>query len=158
MKTSSIVAIIVAIIVVAGAVWYFASSPNTTNVPLTTNTASTTGTTASTAASTTPTAQIVTVHYTASGFSPQTVTIHQGDTVNWVADSGQMWVASAPHPAHTGYDGTDLQTHCATGYTGPAPLDECAAGTTFSFTFDKVGTWAYHDHLNHNNSGTVIVE
>jgi plastocyanin len=68
-----------------------------------------------------------------------------------------MWVASDPHPIHNGYDGTTVQQHCAAGYAGPAPFDECAAGTSFTFTFDKVGTWGYHDHLDHSVMGTITV-
>jgi hypothetical protein len=68
-----------------------------------------------------------------------------------------MWVASDPHPVHTGYDGTSRSQHCAAGYTGPAPFDECGAGTSYTFTFDKTGTWGYHDHISDESSGTVVV-
>ena len=66
-------------------------------------------------------------------------------------------MASDPHPIHNGYDGTTLQQHCAQGYTGPAPFDECSPGTSFSFTFAKVGSWGYHDHLEASIKGTVVV-
>ena len=69
-----------------------------------------------------------------------------------------MWVASAPHPSHTGYDGTSRQTHCVAGYSGPKPFDQCAAGTSFSFTFKQTGTWPYHDHNNSGKFGTVVVQ
>jgi hypothetical protein len=77
--------------------------------------------------------------------------------VKWVSTSADMWVASAPHPAHTGYDGTSRTTHCAPGYSGAAPLDECMASASYSFTFDKVGTWPYHDHNNASAFGKVVV-
>jgi plastocyanin len=107
-------------------------------------------------------AQPVTVHLTASGFSPATVTVKAGDSVTFVNDTdGQMWVASAQHPTHTAYDGNNLSTHCAADYTGEAPFDECESvnkGGTYTFTFDKTGTWKYHNHANASTFGTVVVE
>ena len=101
----------------------------------------------------------VTVLYGTDGFSPSEVTIKQGDTVTFVNNGGdEMWVASAPHPAHTGYDGTDRATHCAAGYTGTASFDQCAASTNYSFMFTKVGTWPYHNHSNASHFGRVVVE
>ena len=96
------------------------------------------------------------VSETLSGFSPQKVVVKKGGTVTWSGPSN-MWVASAPHPAHTGYDGTSRETHCASGYSGAKPFDECATGSSYSFTFDKVGTWNYHDHNASQNFGQVVV-
>lgn len=100
----------------------------------------------------------VTVTYDGRSFTPATVHIQKGGTVHWVDTSSEMWVASDPHPVHTGYDGTSRSQHCAPGYAGAAPFDECAPGTDFSFTFDKTGSWGYHDHLNDGAHGTVVVE
>lgn len=90
-------------------------------------------------------------------FSPANATIAQGGTVTFTSTAGPMWIASDPHPIHNGYDGTTMQQHCAPNYAGAAPLDQCSAGTTFSFTFNKVGTWGYHDHLQANVRGSVTV-
>lgn len=99
-----------------------------------------------------------TVTFTGSGFSPSSVTIAQGGTVTWVSTDGNMWIASDPHPIHNGYDGTTMQQHCASGYTGPAPFDECTGSSAnWTFTFDKVGTWGYHDHLEASIMGSVTV-
>ncbi len=108
--------------------------------------------------STTP--KTSTVTYGPNGFSPNSVTIAKGGTVTFTAAPGanQMWVASAPHPAHTGYDGTDRATHCAAGYAGPKPFDQCGSGTSYSFTFDKTGSWTYHNHGNVADHGTVVVQ
>lgn len=102
----------------------------------------------------------VIVRYTSKGFSPSTITITKGDTVSFVADanSDEMWIASNPHPTHEGYDGTTRSKHCAHGYTGKAPLDECSVGTSYNFTFDKIGTWKYHNHGNVGDTGTVVVK
>ena len=100
-----------------------------------------------------------TVVYSASGFSPSSITVAKGGTVTFVNQGGgSMWVASAPHPAHTGYDGTSRETHCATGYSGAKPFDQCAAGGSFSFTFTKTGTFTYHNHANAGMTSTVAVQ
>jgi plastocyanin len=100
----------------------------------------------------------VTVMYTDQGFSPKSVTVKQGESVTWIDErANPMWVASNPHPVHTGYDGTSLSVHCASDYTGSTPFDQCAPGTAYSFIFNKTGTWGYHDHLNHAMAGTVVV-
>ena len=101
----------------------------------------------------------VTVTYTDQGFSPKTVTINSGDSVTFVNKSANpMWVASGVHPVHTEYDGTTRETHCAPGYAGPAPFDECGTGTSFTFTFTKTGSWDYHNHADAGMTGLVVVK
>ena len=104
--------------------------------------------------------QTKTVTYTGSEFSPSSITISKGDAVTWVNQSpGSMWIASAAHPTHAGYDGTSFQEHC--GSMGGDAFDQCEGGTpgtSWTFTFDKVGEWKYHDHLKLGAFGTVIVE
>jgi plastocyanin len=154
MKTSSIVAVVVAVMVIAGAVWWLMSQPAATPQ-------ANTQAPAAVADNTTPSAPMsATVTYGPNGFSPSTVTVAKGGTVTWVTAPGadEMWVASNPHPIHNAYDGTTLSQHCAAGYSGPAPLDQCSAGTSFSFTFNQVGTWGYHNHGNHSDTGTVVVQ
>ncbi|MFA7310143.1 MAG: hypothetical protein WC050_04540 [Candidatus Paceibacterota bacterium] len=97
------------------------------------------------------------VTYNGSSFSPATVTIKKGGSVTFTSTAGNMWVASAAHPAHTGYDGTSRTAHCVAGYTGAAPFDQCAAGTSYTFTFNSSGTWPYHDHINASAFGKVVV-
>ncbi len=98
----------------------------------------------------------VTVTYTGSAFSPASVTIKKGDTVTFVDNSANpMWVASNPHPIHNGYSGTTVDQHCPD--TAGTAFDECSTGTSYSFTFQKVGTWGYHNHANHGATGTVVV-
>lgn len=98
-----------------------------------------------------------TVTYTASGFSPQTVTIQQGETVTWVNEGGPgMWVASDIHPTHSEYDGTSLRQHCQDGSSDT--FDACGVQQRYSFTFEKNGTFRYHNHRQAGHAGTVIVE
>ncbi len=97
-----------------------------------------------------------TVIYNGDSFSPGEITIKKGGTVTWRNTSGgKLWVASAQHPSHTVYAGTSLQEHCPD--TSGTAFDQCAGGGDYSFTFQKAGTWNYHDHLKAQISGKVIV-
>lgn len=99
----------------------------------------------------TPTPPVVapatkTITYTDSGFSPATLTIKAGDTVLFKnSGSRDFWPASAPHPTHTNYPEFDAKR-------GIAP------GATYSFTFTRVGSWKYHNHLNPTTNGTITVQ
>jgi plastocyanin len=102
--------------------------------------------------------QATVISYTDSGFSPSTLTIKKGMTVTFVNQSSdEMWIGSDEHPSHTGYDGTSKDEHCAPGYTGVMPLDQCGTGASFSFTFTKAGTWSFHNHRNDDAHGSVTV-
>ncbi len=86
------------------------------------------------------------VSLTDSGFSPASITIHAGDTVVFTNNSqGRMWVASDPHPTHTDYPGFDEKS-------------AAVSGGSYSFTFTRVGSWGYHNHLNPATRGTVVVK
>jgi plastocyanin len=148
------------LVLIGGGLWWYTSqqagAPGT-DITVTpgTDTAAT-STPGGTEASSTGQSAVVTVVYGQGGFVPATVTIKKGQSVTWVNQSGgQMWVASAQHPTHTAYDGTALAEHCATT-TGDA-FDQCKAGMTFGFTFDKVGTWRYHNHAQASHFGSVVV-
>ncbi len=101
-----------------------------------------------------PSSKVVTVTYSDNGYTPSSVTIPVGGTVTWKNESSQlMWTASNPHPVHNGYPepgGCISSTFDACMGYGP--------GTSWSFTFDKIGTWGYHNHLRARNQGVVIVQ
>lgn len=102
-------------------------------------------------------ANTVTVTYSASGFSPGEVRINTGDTVVFRdSGTGNMWVASAMHPTHTVYPGSDIDL-CGTAQAAGI-FDQCSSGVEFRFTFNETGTWAYHNHLQASHFGRVIVE
>lgn len=98
--------------------------------------------------------------YTDSGYAPNIITIKKGGTVIWKNESsGSMWTASAMHPTHRVYPGTDVSA-CGTQTLIPM-FDSCAgivSGQSWSFTFKNVGTWKYHDHASPSNYGSVVVE
>lgn len=94
------------------------------------------------------------VTYTNAGFSPSTLAINKGDTVTFKnAASAAIQVASNPHPIHNGYP--------TIGGCVSSTFDSCtniAPGQTWSFKFDIVGRWGYHNHLNPSYGGTIVVQ
>lgn len=105
---------------------------------------------------------VTTVTFTDTGFSPASVTLKAGESVTFINDTDKpMWVASAQHPTHTVYDGTNLSEHCASGHSGEQPFDQCSSagkGGTYTFTFTKPGEWKYHNHMGSGQFGTIVVE
>lgn len=82
---------------------------------------------------------------TASGFSPANLTVKVGTKVTFVNSSGSSaTVDSDPHPAHTSFPALNLGSF--------------KDGDTLSFTFDRAGTYGYHNHLKATQKGTVIVQ
>lgn len=62
------------------------------------------------------------------------------------------------HPTHTAYSGTNASQHCPD--TKNEAFDQCssvAAGGSFSFVFNKEGTWKYHNHVGTSSFGSVTV-
>ncbi|MDP3772568.1 MAG: plastocyanin/azurin family copper-binding protein [bacterium] len=95
-----------------------------------------------------------TVTYTDAGFSPRNVTIKKGEVVVFKnTTSHDMHVASNPHPMHSDYP---MMGGCVS-----STFDSCSAilpGESWSFTFDTVGAWEYHNHLNSGEGGTITVK
>jgi plastocyanin len=78
-------------------------------------------------------------------FEPTTAFVKVGTTVTFKNNSDKPhWVASDPHPTHTDLPGFD-----AKGAIDP--------GASYTYTFDKVGRWLYHDHLSPAFGGAVEV-
>jgi len=98
--------------------------------------------------------------YANSGYQPQNLTIKAGDTVKFVNQSSStVWTASGVHPTHAVYSGTTLQEHCPTDSS--VAFDECGSsqpGESWSFTFEKQGTWPYHNHSSAGHTGKIIVQ
>ena len=70
-----------------------------------------------------------------------------------------MWTASAMHPTHMAYPGSDVKK-CGTPEAGMI-FDSCAgtpSGESWSFKFNSAGEWKYHNHLNVGHYGAIIVE
>jgi hypothetical protein len=78
-------------------------------------------------------------------FSPSNIQVKKGAKVTWTNNSEKsVWPASDIHPTHQLYPGFDA-------------LRGLKPGETYSFTFEKVGIWPYHDHLNPLSAGKIEV-
>lgn len=156
MKPKNIVLGIVIIVLIIGGVYYLTRSngpapmPDQTVAPKSTETANLVPTSANM------------IEITANGYSQSEIKIKKGDTVTWInKDSVPHWPASAAHPTHRVYPDSDIQK-CGTAEQAGI-FDACkglASGESFSFKFDQVGTWKYHDHVKPVAPffGSVIVE
>ena len=150
--------LVVAVVLVGGAYWWMQGSQTPAA-----NTGADAGLVDAGAGSQVPvetgpvnTGMTATVKYNGSTFSPAEVTIKAGGTVTFESEGGaSIWVASAPHPTHEGYSGTTKAQHCPD--TSNDSFDQCAAGNSYTFVFSKVGTWAYHNHMNAGAFGKVTV-
>lgn len=98
----------------------------------------------------------VTIIYSDSGYAPKEVIIAQGDTVVWVNESTRdMWVGSNIHPTHTQYPESSEEDCLGSSFD---TCERLPNGSTWEFTFNAVGEWGYHDHLNPSRTGKIIVE
>jgi len=85
------------------------------------------------------------VSYTDTGYLPAELTVKKGTKVTFTNNSASgMWTASGVHPTHQLLPGFDQ-------------LKSVAKGGMYEYTFTKVGTWKYHNHVKPTDGGTVIV-
>lgn len=84
------------------------------------------------------------VKFTNKGFVPEKITIEVGSMVEFINESStDMWVASNPHPAHSKLPTFD-------------EFKTVKTGGRYRYTFDKKGTWEYHNHVG-SGGGIIIV-
>src|SRR3989344_3332723 len=132
-------------LVVYGMVYYFVLAKKegkNPNSPAQSTPPATTEESSSSAEAATPQEVIL---LTARGFSPASLTIKAGTKVIWVNQAGALaTVDSNPHPAHTDYQ--------------PLNLGNFKDKERLFLTFDKPGTYKYHNPLNSGQTGTIIVQ
>lgn len=134
--------IISGIVVLAAVGWYVFTRSYGNNPPQTDYNALTTPQNTEQAAE----AEDNTIIYTDSGFAPRTLTVKKGTTVTFKNQSSKsMWVASSVHPTHQDLPGFDQ-------------LQGVGEGGTYTYTFDKTGSWKFHNHLAPSDTGVVVVE
>jgi plastocyanin len=107
---------------------------------------STTTTTSTTPTTKTTPVTTANVSITKDGFVPATIQIKKGGQVTWTnTDSTSHQVITDPHPAHINLKDLDS--------------DPLGQGDSFTFTFEKAGTYGYHDEMNPLKfKGAVIVK
>ena len=172
MNTNTLIAIIAVIVIAGGGLFLLTRDGSDTLPPENTNTEengnvnnststppSSTNTNTNTGSSnnneqTSSTETVIT--YTASGYSPKTVTINVGDSVRFVnnSDSG-MWTASAVHPTHSVYPVKDDADCLGSSFDA---CEATAPGESWTYTFTEAGDWGFHNHVNASHTGTVTVE
>jgi len=85
------------------------------------------------------------VTLTKDGFVPDTLTIKKGQTIAFRTTAGKLfWPASNLHPSHLLYPEFD-------------PQQPIQPNNVWAFTFEKVGSWKFHDHLAPYFTGVVNV-
>lgn len=90
-------------------------------------------------------ARTYSVYYDRGVFSPTNLRIHAGDTVRFENDTLlPIRVVTDPHPAHNGLAGFDS-------------VNEVRNKESFTYTFNAVGIFSYHNERNPNETGTIIV-
>lgn len=148
MNKKAIIAIVILVIVVAGAtLWMLRKDPvatesSTNNTPTTSDSNANSSSPTDTA---TPTGSEAVITYSDSGYSPSSVTVKAGDKVIIKNTSSRsMQFDSDPHPAHT------TNPELNVGAVSP--------GQEMSFVVDTKGTFGYHNHLNASQKGTIIVQ
>ncbi len=87
----------------------------------------------------------VTIRMSGTAFTPNNVRISPGTKVTWINDEGvDHFVNTDSHPAHTYLPGMNSRS--------------LARGSSYSFTFDKVGLYPYHCSAHASTMvGTVLV-
>jgi plastocyanin len=81
------------------------------------------------------------ISITPNGFDPATITIKKGTDVTWTNNSAQS----------RSIVGDQENSGLGTGQ----PIDQ---GSSYSFVFDKAGTYTYHDPQQPSLKGTIVVE
>ncbi len=83
---------------------------------------------------------------TKNGFKPNEIEIKIGETVTFRNKTDKLfWPASDIHPYHLEYSDFDPK--------GPLPING-----EWSFTFNRLGQWNFHDHISPNFTGSIIVK
>ena len=94
------------------------------------------------------------------GFVPKTLKIKKGDKVTWINKlATEVRPAGDFHPTHTNYPGSSV-IMCGTAEEKNT-FDACKGlkkEETYSFVFNEIGSWGYHNHLQPSKDAKVIVE
>jgi plastocyanin len=94
------------------------------------------------------------VEITKEGFVPRTIKIKKGEAFAFVnKDDKGHWPASDYHPTHGLYP--EKGGCISSKFDACKPLSK---NENFTFVFNEIGQWPYHDHLNPSLTGEVIVE
>ena len=86
-----------------------------------------------------------TINYGDNGFEPSSLTVKSGTTILVKNNSAKaLQFRSNEHPSHT--ENQELNM----GALNPGKSD--------TFTANKIGNYGYHNHLNPNDNGTLVIQ
>lgn len=152
MSTKIILGLVVILLVVVGGLFFFNSSANDSKEGAIMEEK----TSSPASEPKEETATEYTVTYSNKGFSPEALAVPSGASVMFKNESEtSLWVASAIHPTHSLYPQKSSDDCLGSSF------DACAVtspGSSWSFTFTEVGSWNYHNHIQANHRGTIIVK
>jgi plastocyanin len=157
-KKPIVIIVIIAVVLLGVGAFFLVNSSDSDNDSTTTDTSgasqtqtenpsgtSEQGAVDSTATDNTATASVTTITYSDNGFSPSTITIKAGSTVEVKNTSSRsVELSSDPHPQHT--DNPELN------------MGTLGSGKSKTITVSNAGTWGYHNHLDSSETGTIIVQ
>jgi plastocyanin len=161
MKRKNIIGIIIIILLIISVYFLIPSSDNSSSLNSSTGNSQTPPQIPTPGNSQTPPSLTTSniIEMSTSGFIPSTLTIQSGEKVIFKAiDTSNRWPASAMHPTHKVYPNSDIQK-CGTSEE-LIIFDSCkgiSEGQTYEFTFNEIGTWNFHDHLQPSKFGKIIV-
>lgn len=123
------------LVITIGVAWYYLKSDNSTYEEI--------STVFITSAEVLPSDVVVKIGK--NSFEPTKIVIKKGDRVAFVNESDvYAWPASDPHPTHTNFPKFDPEL----------PMKPLEAWT---YVFEEVGSFEYHDHLDPSKRGIINV-
>jgi plastocyanin len=123
-----------------------ASATTSLNASSTSTSTTTAGTASSTATNPDASSTTLSVSFTGTSFSPNALTIQHGQTVTFTNNStSSMWVASDPYPSDSNYPEFNES-------------QGVLHGGVYSFTFDRIGSFSFHDELSPQIKGLIVSE
>ena len=138
---------VLVILVILGAGWHYwtKKSATTESTSLNSSISETIDSSSTSTPTTSNTLPKVVVNMIDTGFVPNTLSIKQGQTVEFVnTGKNAHWPASDLHPTHEIYPEFD-------------PKKPIASGESWSFVFEKIGKWNMHDHMHASFKGSIEV-
>jgi plastocyanin len=89
-------------------------------------------------------------------YSPAEIKVAPGTTVTWTNDDDVLHTVTSGHQAEQGVPGVSEGKDARPDGTFEGQLD--GESTTFEFTFDESGTFAYYCDVHVGMVGEVVVE
>ncbi len=91
-------------------------------------------------------------------YEPDIVHISAGRRVLWINESDFFWPAANLHPTHKQYPGSNIiKCRAKDRVLIFDACDNLGPKAGYSFIFNQIGEWKYHDHIDPRAVGTIVV-